>query len=66
MTNWTALDNAMDYYQTEIENPVIKIGFDFLRFKDWMLGNYGLEFEGSRYVNIIDEKKYMLFLLRFA
>ena len=54
--DWDAVDRALGYYHTNNCGPLLY---------DWMLDNWGIR-TGDDFIEIVDEKKYAMFVLRFA
>jgi len=59
--NWDAVFTAARYYNENLWD------FDFThdRRYEWMRDTWGID-HGTQWIKIIDEKKYMMMLLRFA
>jgi len=55
---WEALEKARNYYNENLLNCETS---EF----EWFRDIYGIDWE-SRYIRIVDEKKFMMFLLEWA
>ena len=60
--NWQAVQNAIDFYEKKYAyfNGSYPPGY-----RDWLLENWGIE-HGEKFIKVVDEHKYMMFLLRFS
>ncbi len=58
--SWEAVARVADHYREEF-------GPQFSRehYQDWMLHTWGIDHRRT-YINVMDEQKYTMFLLRFA
>lgn len=54
--SWDAMKNAMQYYRTYTGN---------LSWQQWLLEEGGID-HGTSYVRVVDEGKYLQFVLRWA
>jgi len=65
---WTAINRAGDYYHTHVRSTKgafidrLKAGAEY---SAWMRNNWGIHHEPLEF-KIVDEKKYTMFLLRWA
>lgn len=57
--NWLAIDHVRDYYMQQHNSWNTK------HYQEWLLETWGVN-HGTTSIEVVDESKYMLFLLRFA
>jgi hypothetical protein len=60
--DWPALERAIKYYEQNIGSPMMNYTD---AYRTWILDNWGIE-HGDTFIKIVDQQKYMMFLLRFA
>ena len=60
--NWHAVERATEYYEQNIGRPMMNYTD---AYRAWILDNWGIE-HGEQFIKIVDQQKYMMFLLRFA
>jgi len=66
---WKAINRAADYFNIHVRGPMPGPFIDRLKasaeYSAWMRNNWGIHHEPLEF-KIVDEQKYMIFLLRWA
>jgi hypothetical protein len=63
--NFKALDHAMSWFRQNGEGAGRISHYTNSEYRNWLEENWGIS-HGTTYINIVDEEKYTLFLLRWA
>ena len=59
--NWQAVENARDYWH-KVVSPLAASAPSYY---EWMLDEGGIE-HGPDYIRVVDEQRYLLFVLKWA
>lgn len=60
--NFDAVQRAIDFYGREFNNPMHSYPAGY---QVWLLEHWGIE-HGTLFIQVVDQEKYAMFLLRFA
>jgi hypothetical protein len=67
--NWDAVFKCLNEYRDQYPGRIKKNGYDYEHdhdhYNDYMKTNWGID-HSTEYIRVIDEQKYIMFLLRFS